>query len=81
MEGYFNLFEHKCPCCGYEVECDRETYGTYIKGDEPFIVINSSNEFTTSFGTDKPVEGWEHNERVFLLGCPKCKSVSFQFRN
>ena len=76
---HFNAIEHKCPCCGYEVECNKEIFGEYVKGDEAFIWIDSGNEFVKSFTTDKPVRGWSHMERVILLGCPKCKSVSFQF--
>lgn len=76
---YLNMIEQKCPCCGYEVECDKEIIGAYVKGDEPFILIDSGNEFVHSFMTDKPIEGYVHKERVLLLGCPKCKAVSFQF--
>lgn len=79
MAYYFNMIEHKCPCCGYEVECDKKIYGLYVKGDEPFISIDSGNEFTNSFMTDKPSEGLVHKKRVVLLGCPKCKSVSYQW--
>ena len=73
-----NGINHKCPCCGYEVESDHR--GGFIKGDESFIVIENSYGDTTSFKTDNPREvswGPPDTKNVILLGCPKCRAVSF----
>ena len=74
-----NMIEHKCPCCGYEVECDKETFATYTKGDESFVKFNSHRENTRAFVTDKPngVYWGKQYEEAILVGCPKCKAVSF----
>ena len=75
-----NGIEHKCPCCGYEVEWDWDT--GFVKGDESFIKILSPHEYLNEFHTDKPrLTDWGPTtvERVTLLGCPKCNGVSFKF--
>ena len=74
-----NGIEHKCPCCGYEVEWDWDT--GFTKGDESFIRIKNNIGETTDFNTDKPREvswGFPETEKVILLGCPKCGVVSFK---
>jgi len=74
-----NGIEHKCPCCGYEVEWDWDK--GFIKGDESFIRIENSIGRTTTFETDKSKDvdwGLPDTEKVILLGCPKCKTVSFK---
>ena len=53
-----------------------------IKGDESFIRIKNSCGDTTNFVTDKPRKvdwGLSDREKVILLGCPKCHTVSFKF--
>lgn len=75
-----NGIDHKCPCCGYEVEWDWDT--GFIKGDESFIKIKNTYRDTICFDTDKPRHvdwGKPATEMVLLLGCPKCGTVSFQF--
>ena len=78
----WNGIEHKCPCCGYEVKWNwRAPDGEqFVKGDESFIKIENSVGRTTTFETDKPRDvdyGERDCERVTLLGCPKCGSVSY----
>ena len=79
-----NGIEHKCPCCGYEVEWNwgkKYEGSNFVKGDESFIRIINGVGRTTSFDTDKPREvnwGMEDTEKVVLLGCPKCGTVSFK---
>ena len=72
-----NGIEHKCPCCNYEVEWD---WGTgFIKGDESFIKITP--KYGDMMYTDKPRKvdyGRPDTEKVILLGCPKCSTVSFK---
>lgn len=73
-----NGIEHKCPCCGYEVEWDWDT--GFIKGDESFIKIEAYGNII-QFNTDKPRKvdwGLPDTEKVILLGCPKCGGVSFK---
>ena len=79
-----NGIDHKCPCCGYEVEWDwcKPRGEELIKGDESFIRIKNSCSDTTIFVTDKPKKGdWglPDREEVILLGCPKCHTISFKF--
>lgn len=79
-----NGINHKCPCCGYEVEYDwcKPQGKEMIKGDESFIRIINNCGKTTNFKTDKPKHvdyGSPDTEGVILIGCPKCNSVSFQF--
>lgn len=79
-----NGIEHKCPCCGYEVEWDwcKPRGEELIKGNESFIRIKNSCGDTTNFVTDKPGKGdWglPDREKVILLGCPKCHTISFKF--
>jgi len=78
MKG-MNLINHKCPCCGYEVEYDyKENFGQLIKGDEPFLLIENPIGKTTTFETDKCIDEYEPEyQKVYLLGCPKCSVVSF----
>ena len=76
MDSY-NGIEHKCPCCGYEVEFDWKE-DKYIKGDESFIKIENSVGRTSTFETDMQNE-WGDYEQVMLLGCPKCRAVSYVF--
>lgn len=76
-----NAINHKCPCCGYEVEWDwNQKDNHFAKGDESFIVIHKGD--TLMSDTDKPKDAnsiWErHHERAYLLGCPKCGVVSFK---
>ena len=77
-----NGINHKCPCCGYEVEHNWEGKGyVFIKGDESFVRIENSTRNTTSFETDKErYVSWGPTayETVTLLGCPKCGCVSFK---
>lgn len=78
-----NGIEHKCPCCGYEVEWDwsKPRGSEMIKGDESFIRIKSSQSNTTNFDSDKSRYvnwGFLDMEQIVLLGCPKCHSVSFE---
>lgn len=76
-----NGIEHKCPCCGYEVEWDWDRTNGFVKGDESFIKIHSPDNKTTAFCTDKPRHvdyGLPATENVILLGCPKCGTVSFK---
>lgn len=80
MEDSKNGINHKCPCCGYEVEYDWRD-GNYIKGDESFIRIDNPVNRRYSFETDRPnynCYGTTYEE-VILLGCPKCHSISFEF--
>ena len=84
MSGSENGINHKCPCCGYEVEYDwcKPNGEELVKGDESFIRILNSYGDTTDFETDKPRYvswGLPDTEKVMLLGCPKCHTVSFQF--
>ena len=78
-----NGISHKCPCCGYEVEWDwgKPKGEELVKGDESFIRIENDCGNTSDFNTDKPKEGyWGYpREKVILLGCPKCHTVSFKF--
>lgn len=78
-----NRIDHKCPCCGYEVEWDwsQSRESEMIKGDESFIRIKSNERNTDNFDTDKPRHvdwGLLDTEEIVLLGCPKCHSVSFK---
>lgn len=78
-----NGIEHKCLCCGYEVEWDwsQPRGNEMVKGDESFIRIKSDSRDTYNFNTDKPRPvdyGALDTETVILLGCPKCHTVSFQ---
>ena len=82
-----NGIEHKCPCCGYEVEWDwKKNWESpieekFIKGDESFIKIENGVGRTTTFETDKPRKvdyGEPAYETVYLLGCPKCGCVSYK---
>ena len=85
MRDSYNGIEHKCPCCGYEVEWDWNSFKApdkerFIKGDESFIQIENSIGRTTTFETDKPRDvdwGPMDYESVKLLGCPKCGCVSY----
>ena len=84
MRDSMNGIEHKCPCCGYEVEStwDRGKF-EFIKGDESFIQIENGIGRTTTFETDKPREVYYCEsacEKVYLLGCPKCGCVSYKMR-
>ena len=75
-----NGIEHKCPCCQYETEWDWDKM-SFIKGDESFIKIHSDGRTTRCFKTDKPRHvdyGIPANEKIILLGCPKCGTVSFK---
>lgn len=77
-----NGINHKCPCCNYEVEWDWKE-DDFIKGDASFIQIHSPHEYMTCFETDKPYytsHGSQASEKVILLGCPKCKTISFKFQ-
>lgn len=78
-----NGINHKCPCCGYEVKHEWRKKGyEFVKGDEPFIKIENGVGRTASFETDKErYVDWGPTayETVYLLGCPKCGCVSFQF--
>lgn len=80
MKG--NGIIHKCNCCGYEVDYDYVQYGGYERtvGDEDFIRIKSGL-CGSEFETDVKEESYygEHSYKVTLLGCPKCKTVSYQF--
>ena len=74
-----NGIDHKCPCCKYEVEWDWDK--GFINGDESFIRIENTYRDTVRFNTDKPRHvdwGMPATEMVFLLGCPKCGTVSFK---
>ena len=79
-----NGIEHKCPCCGYEVEWDYDE--GYIKGDESFIQISpnfvsGNRKITNTFDTDRTRKvdwGLPDTEKVILLGCPKCLVISFK---
>lgn len=78
-----NGIEHKCPCCGYEVEWgwSQSRGNEMVKGDESFIRIKSDARDTYNFDTDKPRPidyGALDTERIILLGCPKCHTISFQ---
>lgn len=78
-----NGIEHKCPYCGYEVEWDwnQPRGNEMVKGDESFIRVRSDVRDTSNFDTDKPRPvsyGSLDTEKVILLGCPKCHTVSFQ---
>lgn len=78
-----NGIEHKCPCCGYEVIWDwsQPRGNEMVKGNESFIRIKNNGSNIINFDTDKPRYiswGLPDIERVVLLGCPKCHSVSFQ---
>lgn len=78
-----NGIEHKCPYCGYEVEWDwsQPRGNEMVKGDESFIRVRSDARDTYNFDTDKPRPvsyGSLDTEKVILLGCPKCHTVSFQ---
>lgn len=80
-----NIINHKCPCCGYEVRWGQKNDGEggfdIVVGDEPFIVIENGVGKSTTFETDK-FRGADYDdplcERVYLLGCPNCSTVSFQ---
>lgn len=75
-----NGHEHKCPCCGYEVEVDWNGNGyNYIKGDEDFIKISNPVSRMGMFETDKEVDYSDRFEEVVLLGCPKCSCASYKF--
>lgn len=79
-----NGHEHKCPCCGYEVEVDWNGNGyDYIKGDEDFIKIINQVDRMGVFETDKKDDYYEsyycRTKEVILLGCPKCSCVSYKF--
>ena len=77
MSDSKNCINHKCPCCEYEVLYNWKT-DTFVKGDESFIEIENSVGRTPAFETDKPKE-YENGEyeKVLLLGCPKCRAVSY----
>lgn len=82
MSDSHNVIDHKCPCCGYEVEHAWDKSGEYkfIKGDESFVIISCRYGISRCFETDRPREvdwGSPAYENVFLLGCPKCRAVSF----
>lgn len=84
MSDSENGINHKCPCCGYETEFDwRKPQGEeLVKGDESFIRIKNGCGDKTTFKTDKPRKvdwGLPDAEKVILLGCPKCHTVSFRF--
>lgn len=88
MKDSRNGIEHRCPCCGYEVEWDwKKDWSSpdaemFIKGDESFIKIENGVGRTTTFETDKPRHvdyGEPACETVYLLGCPKCGCVSYKF--
>lgn len=73
-----NGYEHQCPCCGYTVKIDWEAY-EYINGDEDFIRIDSGLN-KSRFETNKSKNDYFGSYyEIVLLGCPKCKCVSFQF--
>lgn len=78
-----NGIRHKCSCCGYETDFDYVS-GNYERtvGDEDFIRIESGLS-DSEFETDVKQEGYygyeSRYQRVTLLGCPKCKTVSYQF--
>lgn len=75
-----NGYEHKCPCCSYEVEVNWKRNGySYIKGDEDFIKIVNPFDKMGTFETDREKEYSFENEKVVLLGCPKCSCVSYKF--
>ena len=88
MEKYSNNYiEHKCPVCKYEVSFDWSYRdGHQTNGDEPFIQItcervSGNRTIDNLFNTDKPREvdyGLPDTEKVILLGCPKCGTVSFK---
>ena len=76
-----NGIEHKCPCCGYEVEWDWCNEDGFVKGDESFVKIKKVDYASIAFDTDKPRKvdwGSPDTEKVILLGCPKCGVVSFK---
>ena len=75
-----NLIKHKCPVCGYETDFDYQSRNfERVLGDEDFIVIESGLS-NSEFPTDVEVidYGYRENKTVVLLGCPKCKAVSFK---
>lgn len=80
---FCNSIDHKCPCCGYEVEYgwDGKTLNTtFTKGDESFLKIESGHR-GDAFETDKTRDvdyGPTAYEKVILLGCPKCGCVSYK---
>ena len=69
MRDSLNGIVHQCPCCKYESSYDYKE-DRFLKGDESFIRIKSV------FETDKPRVYGEY-EKVLLLGCPKCGTVSY----
>lgn len=85
MNNYKNNVDHKCPCCGYEAKFDwgDGNPSRFIKGDESFVVI-FDNCKASLFETDIPnknncISGLHTKyEFVMLLGCPKCKTVSYK---
>lgn len=83
MRDSLNGIEHKCPCCGYEVEWDwgNGNSGNFVKGDESFIKIGCNIGTNLLFKTDKSRKvdwGEPDCEKVLLLGCPKCGAVSYK---
>ena len=60
----------KCPVCGYEYDNDCNVNKTR---DEPFIRIDC-------FGKEFETDVWEYDNyiKVYLYGCPKCKSVQYK---
>ena len=80
----YNGISHKCPNCAYEVKWDYGEYSYdhpekgFVKGDQSFVKIENNCGRYESFETDKPNGSYGENERVILLGCPKCGVVSFK---
>lgn len=79
-----NRIEHKCPCCGYEVNFDfnpKTIEYEFVKGDQSFLRIDNPVGRTYTFNTDRPRNvdyGPVSYESVYLLGCPKCGCVSYK---
>jgi phage FluMu protein Com len=71
----------KCPVCGYIHEDEWEREDSVEIGDERFVRIDCLGR---SFETDKDItEDYEPQKyaKVYLYGCPKCKSVQFSESN
>lgn len=71
----------KCPVCGYEAEQDycegKEENNFMTMGDENFVKIDC---FGKPFETDAEKDDYfERYKKAYLYGCPKCKSVQYDF--
>lgn len=69
---------YNCPCCKYSYQ---EAYepeeplggGERITGDEPPVrIVPKHAELVIP-----AVNYWDKDQKVELVGCPKCKSVTF----